>query len=125
FGFGLSYTTFSYSHLTAKAPSKGSAEDVEITVDITNSGDREGDEVAQLYLRQNTSSVETPQRSLKGFSRIHLRPHETRSVEFHVPQRELAIWNADNKWVIEPGEFTVWAGGSSAALLSAQFTLPQ
>jgi beta-glucosidase len=123
FGFGLSYTTFSYNHLAVKTQILGSQQDVEVTVDVTNSGDSEGDEVAQLYLRQNTSSVETPERSLKGFSRIHLHPHETRSVTFHVPQRELAIWSADGKWVVEPGDFTVWAGGSSLANLTMQFTL--
>lgn len=123
FGFGLSYTTFSYAHLAVKAPVPGSHEDVEVTVDVTNTGDKEGDEVAQLYLRENTSSVETPERSLKGFSRIHLQPHETKIVSFRVPQSELAIWNAEGKWVVEPGAFTAWAGGSSQANLSTQFAL--
>ena len=123
FGLGLSYTTFSYAHLTAKAPARGSSDDVEVTVDVTNTGDREGDEVAQLYLHQSTSSVETPARSLKGFSRVRLQPHETRSVTFRVPQRELAVWNTEGKWAVEPGEFTVWAGGSSLATLAATFTM--
>jgi beta-glucosidase len=123
FGFGLSYSTFSYNNLVAKAPAAGSSGDVEVTVDVTNIGDREGDEVAQLYLRENTSSVETPARSLQGFSRIHLKPHETRSVAFHVPQKNLAIWNAEGRWSVEPGEFTVWAGGSSLASLATTFTL--
>ena len=94
-----------------------------VTVDVTNTGEREGDEVAQLYLRQETSSVETPERSLKGFSRIHLKPHDTKTVSFDVPQSELAIWNAEGKWVAEPGTFTVWTGGSSRAELTTNFTL--
>ena len=125
FGFGLSYTAFSYDHLTAKAPAPGSSGDVEVSVDVTNTGDREGDEVAQLYLRQNTSSVETPGRSLKGFSRIRLKAHEIRTVTFHVPQTELAIWSAQGQWVVEPGEFTVWTGGSSLATLTTTFDLKQ
>ncbi len=123
FGFGLSYTTFRYDHLVATAPAAGSHGDVGVTVDVTNTGSREGDEVAQLYLRENVTSVETPRKSLVGFSRIHLKPKETRTVSFRVPQEQLAIWNADGKWVVEPGNFTIWAGGSSEAPLTTQFVL--
>lgn len=123
FGFGLSYTTFRYTDLLALAPAPGSHGAVRVSVEVTNIGEREGDEVAQIYLRQDTSSVETPERSLKGFSRIHLKPHETRTVNFDVPQSELAIWNAEAKWVTEPGTFTVWAGDSSRADLTTNFTL--
>jgi beta-glucosidase len=123
FGFGLSYTTFRYTDLLAQAPAPGSHEAVRVSVEVTNTGEREGDEVAQIYLRQDTSSVETPERSLKGFSRIHLKPRETRTVSFDVPQSELAIWNAEGKWVTEPGTFTVWAGGNSRADLTTNFTL--
>ena len=90
---------------------------------MTNTGDRAGDEVAQLYVRENVGSVETPERALKGFSRIHLQPGETRSVTFLVPQRQLAVWNADNQWAVEAGRYTVWAGGSSRASLSTDFNL--
>ena len=123
FGFGLSYTTFGYAHLMAQAPPAGSHDPVRVSVEVTNTGEREGEEVAQLYVRQDTSSVETPVRSLKGFSRIHLKPHETRTVSFDIPQSELAIWNAEGKWITEPGKFTVWAGGNSRAELTANFTL--
>ncbi len=122
FGFGLSYTTFRYAHLLVQAPA-ASHDAVRVSVEVTNTGEREGDEVAQLYLRQDTSSVETPVRSLKGFSRIHLKPHEARIVSFDVPQSELAVWNAEGKWVTEPGTFTVWAGGNSHAELTTNFTL--
>jgi beta-glucosidase len=123
FGFGLSYTTFRYRDLLAQAPAPGSHEAIRVSVEVTNTGEREGDEVAQIYVRQDTSSVETPERSLKGFSRIQLKPHETRTVSFEVPQSELAIWNAEGKWVTEPGTFTVWAGGSSRADLTTNFAL--
>jgi beta-glucosidase len=123
FGFGLSYTNFRYDHLAVQSPPSGDNEAVRVTVDVTNIGDREGDEVAQLYYRENVSSVETPDRSLAGFSRIHLRPQETRTVTFAIRQAQLAIWNAEGKWVVEPGQFTVWVGGSSQAPLTAQFRL--
>src|SRR5208283_3171714 len=98
-----------------------SAADIQVSVVVTNTGTREGDEIAQLYMRQNTSSVETPSRSLEGFSRVHLKPRETRTVVFHVPQRQLALWSTENRWVVEPGKYTVWVGGSSRAILSTQF----
>jgi beta-glucosidase len=123
FGFGLSYTTFRYDHLTVQLPANGSDEAVRVTVDVTNTGDRGGDEAVQLYLRENVSSVETPDRALAGFSRVHLRSKETKTVTFKISQSQLAVWNTEEKWVIEPGQFTVWAGGSSQASLTAQFHL--
>ena len=123
FGFGLSYTTFRYDHLAAQPPAPGSGGDIVVIADVTNTGDREGEEVAQLYLRQDVSSVETPDRSLKGFSRIRLKPQETKTVTFRIPQEQLAVWNAEGKWAVEPGSYTVWVGGSSEASLSRQFSL--
>ena len=123
FGFGLSYTTFRYGRLAVQTPAQGSKADIAVSVDVTNTGGKEGDEVAQLYVRENVGSVETPDRTLKGFSRIHLKPNETKTVTFHVPQDQLAIWSQDNKWIVESGNYTVWAGGSSQASLSAQFYL--
>ena len=123
FGYGLSYTSFRYDHLSVQCPPPDSHQDIKVTVDVTNTGKREGDEVAQLYLRENVSSVETPERALKGFSRIHLKPGETRTVTFRIPQDQLAVWNTERKWAVEPGEYTVWAGGSSEATLSARFYL--
>jgi beta-glucosidase len=123
FGFGLSYTTFRYDNLAIQASAPGSKDAVRVTVDVTNTGDREGDEVAQLYMRQDVSSVETPDRSLAGFSRIHLKPRETKHVTFSVPQEQFAIWNAEKRWVVEEGKYTVWVGGSSQASLSASFHL--
>jgi beta-glucosidase len=123
FGFGLSYTTFGYDHLAVQPPAAGGRDDVKVTVDVTNSGDREGDEVAQLYVREDVSSVETPGRSLKGFSRIHLKPQETRTVVFRIPQDQLAVWNAEGRWAVEPGKYTLWVGGSSLASLTTSFLL--
>jgi beta-glucosidase len=123
FGWGLSYTTFRYDKLTAQVPVPKSRADIHVTVDVTNSGSRDGDAVVQLYLRRNYSSVETPDRELKGFSRIHLKAGETKTVFFSLPQRELRIWNVDHKWVVEPGTYTLWAGDSSEATLKTTFAL--
>ena len=123
FGWGLSYTTFTYSDLVAEAPSIKSGGSVHVTVKVTNSGERNGDDVVQLYLRQDYSSVETPERTLKAFSRVHLKAGETQTVSFEVPQSELQIWNAEHKWIVEPGHFTIWAGGSAEATLQSGFTL--
>ena len=123
FGFGLSYASFRYDQLAVQPPAPGSGAAIKVTVNVTNVGDREGDEVAQLYFRENVSSVETPDRALAGFSRIHLQPQETKTVTLSIPQTQLAVWNAEGKWTVEPGQFTVWAGGSSEASLTAQFRL--
>ncbi len=124
FGFGLSYTTFALRPSgRARHHHEGASPTFVSSVDVTNTGDKEGDEVAQLYVREDVSSVETPDRSLKGFSRIHLKPHETTTVTFRVPQDQLAIWNQEGKWVVESGNYTVWAGGSSEASLTTKFLL--
>ena len=124
FGFGLSYTTFRYDHLHAKPYAAGlRGGGLEVTVDVTNTGSREGDEVAQLYVRESVTSVETPRQSLKGFSRIHLLTNQTKTVTFYVPENQLTVWNADKKWAFEPGTFGVWVGGSSDASLTTQVLL--
>jgi beta-glucosidase len=122
FGFGLSYTTFGYSELSLKAPIKGT-DDVIVTVDVTNSGTVDGDEVVQLYVRQDVGSVETPDRALKGFERIHLKAGESKTVTFRLPQDQLALWSTSHKWSVEPGPYTIWVGGSSEASMSAKFKL--
>jgi beta-glucosidase len=123
FGFGLSYTRFRYDKLEVHAPAPGSHAHVQVSVNVTNTGGHEGDEVAQLYVRQDLSSVGTPSRSLKDFSRIHLKPGETKAVTFQVPQTQLALWNANGKWALEPGSYTFWIGGSSEASLEAKLLL--
>jgi beta-glucosidase len=122
FGFGLSYTTFRFDDLRVDTPVQVNAT-VQARVNVTNTGNVAGDDVVQLYLRQDVSSVETPERALKGFSRVSLQPGETKTITFEVPRAELALWNAEKKWVVEPGAYTVWVGDSSQATLSAKFTL--
>jgi beta-glucosidase len=123
FGFGLSYTSFSYGDITVQTPAAGSKTDVVVSFQVTNTGDREGTEVPQLYVRQEVGSVETPERSLEGFTRVHLKAHESRTVTMHLRQSQLAVWNAENTWAVESGYYTVWVGGSSEAALATRFLL--
>jgi beta-glucosidase len=123
FGWGLSYTTFRYSRLSATQPTLKSGQSIHATVDVTNTGSQDGDDVVQLYLRRDFSSVETPERELKGFARIHLKAGETKTVSFELPQQAMQIWNTDGRWVVEPGRYTLWAGGSSEAALQTTFQL--
>jgi beta-glucosidase len=125
FGFGLSYTSFKYDSLSVKAPTPGSDADIIVSVDVTNTGKVEGDEIAELYLHHEVSSVEVSDRALQGFSRVHLRPGETKAVVFHLKQTQLAVWNLKHEWAVEPGPYTVVAGGSSQASLAASFTMTQ
>jgi beta-glucosidase len=123
FGHGLSYTTFKYDQINITAPSLNSGGSVLISVRLTNTGKREGDEVAQLYVRQETASVATPVKALKSFSRIHLKSGESRTVQFKLEPSALAVWGASQEWKVEPGEYKITIGGSSQAGLSGKFSL--
>jgi beta-glucosidase len=123
FGHGLSYTTFKYDDLSVIAPPTKSCDDVLVSCKITNTGGRDGDEVAQLYVRQETASVVTPVKALKGFLRIHLKSGESKGVTFHLKQSDLAIWGATQEWRVEPGEYGVTVGADSSAGLCARFAL--
>jgi len=110
FGYGLSYTSFSYSNLSI--PEKAVAGDkVKVKVTVTNSGKVEGDEVAELYLTDEKASTPRPIRQLEGFKRITLKPGESRDVEFALEPRQFSIINNKEKRVIEPGYFTISVGG--------------
>jgi len=114
FGLGLSYTAFKYTDLQispSTIPVTGTAK---ISVKITNTGKVEGTEVAQLYVRDEVSSVTTPIIALKGFSRITLKPGESGEVTFDVGPEQLSLWNREMKRVVEPGEFKIMVGSSSA-----------
>lgn len=122
FGFGLSYTTFAYSRLAVGTPA-GEAQDVLVSVNVTNTGSVRGTEVAQLYVHESVTSVETPVRSLAGFEHVTLEPGATGTVTFRLKRKQLEVWNENGRWVFEPGKFTAWVGGSSQAELCADFEL--
>ena len=116
FGYGLSYTKFDYSNLRVESKTVKAGEPVKVSVDVTNAGDREGDEVVQLYLTDTSASAPVPIRTLVGFDRISLRPREKRSVTFTITPRQMSLIDEAGKRVIEPGEFLVSAGGGQVGL---------
>lgn len=116
FGFGLSYTTFEYSDLKifpAQIPTNG---ELTVTCQIKNTGDRAGDEVAQLYFHQEVSSVTTYELNLCGFERLNLQPGETKAISFKLPATALELINRQGRREVEPGVFKVMVGSSSANL---------
>jgi beta-glucosidase len=116
FGFGRSYTTFEVQDLRLDRPEVQAGGDVGISVDVVNSGVREGDEVVQLYVRDLVSSVTRPIRELKGFARVTLAPGERRSVTFRLAADQLAFTGVDGRLRLEPGAFEILVGTSSADL---------
>lgn len=115
FGYGKSYTTFAYSNLVCTALEAAAGEDVlaRVSFTVTNTGNRDGEEVPQLYVRDVTSSVETPHMALKNFDRIALRAGESRTVTFDLRHDDLALYNMKMEHVVEPGEFKVMVGAAS------------
>lgn len=122
FGHGLSYTTFEYSDL--KIDNNASAKTVKVSVNVRNTGSRDGKDVVQLYVNDRVSSVTTPQKMLKGFDKIELKAGEQKTVTFDLPYDELALWNASMQRVVEPGEFAVMIGRSAEDIaLSGSFVV--
>jgi len=115
FGHGLSYTTFKYSNLKLSADQVKPDGRVTVSADITNTGRRAGDEVAQIYVHQVKSSVPQPVKELRGFERLHLQPGETKTVTFPLAAARLAYWDeTTHGFVVDPGAFDVLIGASSA-----------
>jgi beta-glucosidase len=114
FGYGLSYTTFKYSEPELEKNEIGTNESVTVSVQLTNTGDLAGEEVVQLYIRDDESSVVRPLRELKGFTRIKLEPGETKTVEFGITPKNLEFYDVSKgEYIVEPGTFTVYVGSSS------------
>ncbi len=115
FGYGLSYTTFTYNNLRPSAARLRVRDTLVVRVDVTNTGQRAGDEVAQLYVGHRGSRVERPNEDLRGFRRVTLKPGETRTVEFSLPASSLAYWDAGaHRWVVEEEPIELAVGASSA-----------
>ncbi len=123
FGFGLSYTTFDYKNLKLSDSSLTANGQLKVSVDVTNSGNYDGAEVVQLYLRDMVGSVTRPVKELKGFQKVFLKKGETRTVEFTLTEKDLRFYNGNLKLVSEPGDFKVFVGTSSAQTLEAGFVL--
>jgi beta-glucosidase len=114
FGYGLSYTTFSYSNLVVTPEAQKPAGDVAVTVDITNTGSRKGDEVVQLYVHDEVSSVTVYEEQLRGFERVSLDPGEKKTVTFVLHPDDLSLLDKNMVWRVEPGKFQALIGSSSA-----------
>ena len=130
FGYGLSYTKFSYSPLelstsqmSASGLNQKMAQALHVSTTVRNTGSRAGDEIVELYLRLRGTSVALPVRQLEGFRRVALAPGESKRVEFTVGRDELAFWNIDMQDLVEPAIATVWIGTSSAEGKSADFVI--
>jgi beta-glucosidase len=123
FGWGLSYATFKYDHLRLAPDSIGPEGTTKVSVDVTNTGKQRGDEVAQLYIRDEVSSVTRPIKEMRGFRRISLEPGETKTVEFSLGFDELSFLNRDMHRVVEPGTFKVMVGGNSVDLIDTTLTV--
>jgi beta-glucosidase len=116
FGYGLSYTSFIYSAPRLSASTMRAVDSVTLSVDISNTGNRAGDEIVQLYVHQRVSSVVRPVKELKGFTRVHLAAGETRTVNFRVSGEQLAFWTKSMRYVVEAGSFELLVGPSSTEL---------
>lgn len=117
FGFGLSYTTFAYANLKVTPATAPGGIPVTVTFDVTNTGQRAGAEVAELYVADGHAAVPRPAKELKGFARVELKPGETKSVTLALDRRAFAYYDVKKKdWAVAPGEFTILVGGSSDAL---------
>ncbi|MBR6362264.1 MAG: glycoside hydrolase family 3 C-terminal domain-containing protein [Bacteroidales bacterium] len=123
FGYGLSYTTFSYSGISLDKKVYSAEDTVRATFTLSNTGKYNGVEVAQLYVRDLVGSVTRPVKELKYFERIALDAGESREITFELPVRELAFWNMDMEKVVEPGAFRLWIAGDSASGEAAEFSV--
>nr|WP_315141885.1 beta-glucosidase BglX [uncultured Flavobacterium sp.] len=123
FGFGLSYTTFDYKNLKINKASFAKGEPVVVSVDITNSGNYDGKEVAQLYIQDVAASLARPVKELKGFELIALKKGETKTVTFTLTEKELGFYDNAGKYLVEAGTFKLMVGGSSDKGLEGQFEL--
>jgi beta-glucosidase len=125
FGWGLSYSTFRYANLRVTPDTIGARGTAKVSVEVTNTSQRRGDEVVQLYIRDEVSSVTRPIKEMRGFRRISLEAGETKTVEFALGFDELCFLNRDMHRVVEPGTFKVMVGGNSVDLIDATLTVAE
>ena len=123
FGYGLSYTEFEYSDLQVLTPEVSLGGVVKVSVKVKNVGKRDGEDVAQLYVRDLVAETTRPMRELKGFERFSLKAGEEKVVEFEIPTSDLAYCHRDLTTYTDAGDFLVWAGADSDAKLEGKFTI--
>ncbi len=123
FGYGLSYTTFEYSNLKLNGSKFNVGEDIKVSVEVKNTGNRDGKEVVQLYIRDLVGSITRPVKELKGFELLEIKVGESKTVTFTLNSATLGFYNNQEKFITEPGDFKVFVGGSSIKTLEANFEL--
>lgn len=123
FGFGMSYTTFNYGDLKVDKGEISNRDTIAVSVKVTNAGDRDGEEVVQLYIRDLVGSVTRPVKELKGFQKIGLKAGEMKEVTFRLTYKDLEFYRKDMSLGCEPGKFAVYAGGNSRDVKQAEFVL--
>ncbi|AHM61425.1 beta-glucosidase-like glycosyl hydrolase [Flammeovirgaceae bacterium 311] len=125
FGYGLSYTTFTYAQPQISQTSMTPQQELEVRVNVTNSGTRDGEEVVQLYIQDLVGSITRPVKELKGFQKIMLKRGESKTVTFRITADDLKFYNNELEHVYEPGEFKVYVGPNSRDVQELSFTLTQ
>ncbi|MBX2957909.1 MAG: beta-glucosidase BglX [Cyclobacteriaceae bacterium] len=123
FGYGLSYTTFHYDKLSLDKTEMSADGSITVSVNVTNTGSREGAEVVQLYVRDMVGSVTRPVKELKGFQKVMLKPGESKVINFTLTENDISFYRADLTFGAEPGKFHVFVGGNSYDVLQAEFEL--
>ncbi|GGE34686.1 beta-glucosidase [Pullulanibacillus camelliae] len=123
FGYGLSYSTFTYAQVTSTASTIKKGETLTLTVEVTNTSDRPGEEIVQLYIRDHVGEVVRPLKELKGFKRISLQPGESCQVQFDIKEEQLRYTHADLQWKSDPGAFTAYVGPNSEHVTAVPFQL--
>ena len=125
FGFGLSYTTFAFSNLKVSPETSSAGGNITVSFDLTNTGHREGADVAQIYVGDPSAKIKRPVKELKGYQKVRLEPGRKEHVSITLDRRALSYWHVDsNGWKVDPGQFTVFVGDSSADTpLTANFTV--
>lgn len=123
FGYGLSYSNFTYSHLSLKKTTLKKKDVLEISVEVTNESDFDGKEVVQVYFRDLLAQVTRPVKELCAFGKISLSSHQKKTVTFSIPSHQFGYYTADMTWIVEPGAFTLWVGPDSTQGLSTQFQI--
>ncbi len=125
FGFGLSYTTFEYKKLSMDKKEMSVNGKLKISVDITNTGTKNGEEVVQLYIRDLVGSITRPIKELKDFKKIMFKAGETKTINFIINAKTLEFYTINKKWEVEPGDFNVWIGGDSYSALETSFIVTE
>jgi beta-glucosidase len=123
FGYGLSYTHFSFGDVRLSKTSVSGTEGLDATITVTNDGNYDGEEVVQLYLHDKVASITPPVKELKGFQKIFLKKGESKDVVFNINHSDLIFYDTDLKLIAEPGDFDVMIGGNSRDVKSATFEL--